>query len=454
MDGLIFSEDSTIAYSAHRGGVAFSLQGDEPAAPATTGTVLTPLTTNVGKVAYWGNDNNFPGRIAEILAKDAEMTKLIDWCVRAAMGKGIAVMQNHDWTDDGQPLYRPIKDRAILDWYGSAQVRNYYHKAFIDLFTFFNVFPELIPTRDRSRIYSIGHNEAMHCRWAQMDTDGKLKEVIHNKNWSVSGTVNLYDTNQTTRIPAIDPMDYDIVNKVKNDKGLVKFIYPVNYPTIGRTYYQVAHWDGLRVSGWLDIAAKIPEFKAALLKNQMTIKYLIRIPNTYWPSVYKNWDNMNDTSRTEAKKAKLKEIDKSLTDTENTGKSILNEVGFDPITHEKLPGWEIEVIDDKTKAGQFLEDSQEASAHKMRALGLDNSLVSALMTGKMGSGSGSDKMQAWNIYTAMIDPYRNIVLDPLYFAAEFSGYKEQYPGFTLTFRDTLLQTQNINSQGSKEILNA
>ncbi len=451
---LLISEDGLTAYMpAHS--IAVSMEGGSaPAADATTGTVLTPLTTNINSIAYWGDDNNFPQMIQALLGADAEMTKLIDWCVRASMGKGITILNVIDWDDDGLEVYKPITDPDITSWFYSRGVRNYYHKAFIDLFTFFNVFPELIPTKDRSKIYSIGTNQAMHCRWAQMGTDGKLKTVIHNKNFGTYGSVNLNDPNQTAIIPAVDPLAFNLVDKVRADKSLVKFIYPVNYPTIGRTYYQVAHWDGLRVSGWLGIAAQIPAFKTALLKNQMTIKYLIKIPNTYWPSVYKSWDTMGDAARTDAKKAKLAEINNILTNTANAGKSILNEVGFDPVTKLPLPGWDIVVIDDKTKAGAFLEDSQEASAHKMRALGLDNSLVGALETGKkMGGGSGSDKLQAWNIFTALISPYRDIVLDPLYFCAEYAGWKDKYPNLTIAFRDTILQTQSINSQVTQEIIN-
>ncbi|MHB8209077.1 hypothetical protein [Mucilaginibacter sp.] len=453
MDELIISEDRTIAYiPGHQ--VAISMQSEQPAAQPTTGTVNIPFATNISRIAYWGEDNNFPGMIQALLANDAEMTKLLDWAVRAAMGKGISVLQIVDWDDDGLPIYKPIKDPDIQQYFTNRSIRMYTHKAFIDLFTFFNVFPELITTKDRSQIYSIGINQAMHCRWEQMGMDGKLKNVVHNKNFGVNAMVNLSDPTQTEVIPAIDPFGFNLVDTVRANKSLTKFIFPVNYPTIGRTYYQVAHWDGLRVSGWLEIAAKVPAFKKALMENQMTIKYLIRIPNNYWPSVYKDWDNMKDAARSEAKKKKMREIDKTLTDTKNAGKSIMNEVGFDPVTKEKLPGWEIDVINDKTSAGAFLEDSQEASAHKMRALGLDNSLVGALETGKkMGGGSGSDKLQAWNIFLALISPYRDVVLDPLYFAAEFNGYIDRFPGFTIAFRDTILQTQNINNQVTQEIAN-
>lgn len=447
MEEFIVSTSNNIAYfPKHSVGVVMQ----EPSVQPTTG--LLKAGTSAGgskiKVAAWGDGNDFPNIIKKLLASDAEMVKLIDWCVRAAMGKGLAVLQIIDYTDTGEPVYKAIKDPEILKWYNSRIVKRYIHEAFIDAFTFFNVFPELIPTKDRSRIHGIYVNEAMHCRWEEMGDDGKLANVIHNKNWP---SVKLDDPKETTLIPALDPYDFDIVQKVKEDKKLTKFIFPVSYPTIGQTYYQLAHWDGLRVSGWLEIAAKIPEFKKALLLNQMTIKYLIRIPNTYWPSCYKDWDKKTQAEQTQCKKDKMDEINKALTDVKNTGKSILNEVGFDPITKEKLPGWEIDVIDDKTKPGAFTEDSQEASSLKMRALGLDNSLVGSLITGKgMGAGSGSDKRLAYNIYMALGQPYRDIVLEPLLFAAEFNSWTDQYPGFTLQFRDVMMQTLDVAHQTSQE----
>jgi hypothetical protein len=443
MDELLISQSGSIAYMTGHN-VAVAMQDGPPAAESTNGIILNQTNnTTAVKVANWGDDNNFPGMIKQLLGKDAEMKELINWCVRAAYGKGLVCVNTVDWDKDGNPIYEAIRDFNIINWFTSPQVRKYCIEAFIDLFTYFNVFPEIIPTRDRSKIYSIEIKEAIDCRWAQMGDDGKLKTVIFNKNWPAA---KLDDPKQTTLIDAIDPYDYDIVAGVKANKALKKFIYPLNYPTIGSTYYQVAHWDGLRVSGWLDIAAKIPEFKTALLKNQMSIKYLIRIPNGYWPSVHKNWDTLTATKQSEIKKAKLEEINKSLTDVKNAGKSILNEVGIDPITKEKIPGWEILPIDDKTKPGAFLEDSQEASAHKMRALGLDPTLG-------MGAGSGSDKQLAWNIYLALIDPYREIVLDPLHFKAEFDGLKEQYPGFKLKFRDSIMETVNGHNQTVTEAVN-
>lgn len=450
MEDILFSksETTTIAYmSAH--GVAVEMEVPKPpAAQPTTGTIIQ-LNVSGGplRVAYWGLNNDFPNEVRRDLHKDAEMLELINRRVLTAYGKGIVCLNEIDRTPDGEPIYEAIKDWNVVNWYRSPQTRKYCMEGFLDLFTFSNVFPELITTRDRSQIYSVGVNEAMHCRWQLMDDDGKLKTVIHNKNWPWG---RLDDPYQTTILPAIDPYDYDIVNTVKQDKSLKKFIYPLNYPSIGQTYYQVSNWNALRVSGWMAIAAKVPEFMLALMVNQMTIKYLIRIPNAYWPSVFKNWDKYSETVQNEKKKEKLAEINKSLTDAKNAGKSILNEVGIDPVTKEKIPGWEIVVIDDKTKPGAYIPTSAEASSHKMRGLGIDPTLPGTLDTGSGMSGTGSDKQLAWNIDLATIDLYREIILDPLYFKAKFDdGIMKKWPGFTLKFRDSIMETVNGHNTNVK-----
>lgn len=448
MKDLLISEN--IAHSASSG-AAYIMEspGSRPAVAPTTGVIETPFSPGgaTAKVAYWGESNDFPQIIMKMLEKDAEMKALIDFCVRASFGKGIVCLNEIDIDDNGNPVYKAVKDPAINAWYRSPQVRKYCQEGLIDLFTYYNVFPELIVSRDRKTIAHIQTNEAIHCRWQLMGNDGKLNTVIHNKNWPYA---KLDDPNQTTFITAVDPYDFNVVDGVKTG-SLNKFIYPLNYPTVGKTYYQVAHWDGLRASGWLEIAEKIPAFKKALLKNQMTIKYLVRIPNNYWASVYKEWDKYTEDQQKLKKQEKMDEINKSLCDVENAGKSILNEVGIDPITKEKIPGWEIVVIDDKTKPGAFLADSQEASAHKMRALGLDPTLVGTLITGSgMGAGSGSDKQLAWNIFLAMIDTYREIILDPLHFKAQYDGLYDTYPGFKLKFRDSIMETVNGHNQNKTE----
>jgi hypothetical protein len=189
------------------------------------------------------------------------------------------------------------------------------------------------------------------------------------------------------------------------------------------------------------IAEKVPQFKQAIMANQMLIKYLIRIPSNYWMTAYENWEAKTEEEKLECKKKTLSDIDKKLSGVVNAGKSILNEFGMDA-EGNKLPGWEIEVIDDKMKEGAYLEDSQEASAHLRIALSLDPTLVGMGPSKTMGGGSGSDKRVAFNLYCALQNPYRDVVLEPLQFIAEYNGWKEKYP--TLTFKTVEVELETLD----------
>jgi hypothetical protein len=43
------------------------------------------------------------------------------------------------------------------------------------------------------------------------------------------------------------------------------------------------------------------------------------------------------------------------------------------------------------------------------------------------SGSGSDKRIAMNIQTAILQPCRNVILEPLVFLAKYNGWLDRYP---------------------------
>src|SRR5690606_22877596 len=106
----------------------------------------------------------------------------------------------------------------------------------------------------------------------------------------------------------------------------------------------------------------------------------------------------------------------SITGIDRVGATILCEVGFDEQGKE-IPGFKITPIEDALKDGQYLPDSQEASEHGMRAMNVDQTLVGEGPGKKNGGGGGSDKRMAFNIQVATLQPYREVILEPLYFKA-------------------------------------
>lgn len=80
------------------------------------------------------------------------------------------------------------------------------------------------------------------------------------------------------------------------------------------------------------------------------------------------------------------------------------------------------------------------------ALALDSALTGDAPGKSMGGGSGSDKRIALNIYVALQQPYREIILEPLYFIAAYNGWtnKDRYP--SLKFKTVEIQLETLDKQ--------
>lgn len=440
-EGIIFSSEA--AY--HKGtGTMFMLDAPKPAAaPAKVQPEPNPvLLNNIFAYAQWGDDNLFPQRIIELAAQSAELAPLLDWKSRAAQGKEVLpYIKKYDLkTNSLKEEF--VNDEEILAFLSTRQFKHYIREAYIDFFWFGNVFPDLIKSGDGTKIAQLNAHDASHCRWTLQNDKGVVPYCWITPNWGILN--GMVDAKTALIVDVIDPYDYFAVDKLKASSRIERVVYPISYPSPGKTYYQLATWDGFRTTGWLNYASQIPVFKQALLTNAMHIKYLIKVPTTYWPAKYKDWHTLSQADQDGKKKATLDEINAKLTNAINAGKSILNEVGFDD-DGKPIPGWDIIVIDDKNRDGFLNSDSQEASAYLMRALQLDDSLLSKFPGKGMGAGSGSDTRVAFNLYCAMQEPYRDIILEPLHFIAEYNGWKVKYP--TLFFKTVEIELQTLD-QGS------
>jgi hypothetical protein len=431
--GILFSDN--VAYLSGAQAAVYLGSGDIPAVRPTE--PKPTLLTNITEYASWGDDNLFPQRIIELASKSTELPSLLEWKARAAQGKEVLpFVRKYDPAKNKLVDYF-VDDPEIWGFLTSIQTKRYLREAYNDFFWFWNVFPDMIKSNGLDKIAYIGTHDASHCRWAVMNDQGIIEKCWVSPNWGI-GMV----TKENAGIHSVvDPYSVGNVDKLKADTGIKRFVYPLSYPSPGKMYYQLSPWDGFRTSGWMAIAEKIPVFKAAIMKNQMHIKYLIKIPTNYWASVYEGWEDKTEDEKNACKIETLNNINEKLTNVENAGKSILNEVGYDA-EGNVLPGWDIEVIDDKMKEGAYLEDSQEASAHLMRALGLDPTLVGQGPGRNMGAGSGSDKRVAFNMYCALQTPYRDVILEPFHFIALYNGWKDKYP--TLTFKTVEVELETLD----------
>ena len=123
----------------------------------------------------------------------------------------------------------------------------------------------------------------------------------------------------------------------------------------------------------------------------------------------------------------------------------------DPRYNKEYQGWKIEAIDNKIKDGIYIEDSNEASSHLLYALSMDPTIIGSQPGSKLGSGSGSDKQVAFNIYIDTVKAHQDLILEPFRWIAEYNGWEP----YTFKFKNSLDPATNPvrPEQESKNALN-
>lgn len=408
-----------------------------PAAQPTM-TVVQDEVWKHSDVVFWGNDNNFPARIVEQAMKVAVIPPSLFFHANMLSGSNILPVIKHYEASPGgvKEVIEVVQDPEIWEFINSVHFKRYRREAAIDLFWFQNVFPEVILTKDRKKIALISPNEAMHCRWAKQNEKGVCESVLVSANWPSTRKSDKY----VSEIPAINPYDYDIVEGTRDRFNDYKFIYPCSYPSPGRNFYQLAFWDGIRQSGWLDILAKIPELKAHLLKTQMRVSYHIQVPSVFWERNFGDkWKKADYLQRKQIKLEYFEELDKILSGAPNAGKAFISEFGMS-LDGKTSESWIIEPIKDPNHDGKFVQDGIDATANLFYALSIDLTLA-GFAAKEMGSKSGgSDKREALLIYLEKMKPMREVELEPLRFTARFNGWQKKYPMLDFMHQTTLLTT--------------
>lgn len=401
------------------------------------------------KVSFWGEENDFPQKVIEAIEQSTELGPLLDWKARALQGRELRAFKTVGWDPKKKSMiYEYVDDAEINDFLSHRITKRYLREASIDFFYFWNVFPDLIKSVDGERIAYIGTQDASWCRWGEMNAKGNIEKCFISADWPNAKS----DDKEVIKLDVIDPYDYSVVDTVKENKNLKRFIYPVSYPSPGKAFYQLAPWNGFLTSKWHKIAKEIPESKERKMSLMLSAKYILQIPVNYWPAVYKDWAKKKPEEQTKIKRDKVKEINKDLTGVSNTGKTILTEVGYDENGRE-IPSWKIVPIESAFKDEKELEDSREASQHLMRALGVDSTLVGDSPGKSMGAGSGSDKRVAFNIYVALQQPYRDVILEPFYFIADYNGWSKRHPGLVFKMVEIELETLDKSHSTSVETTN-
>jgi hypothetical protein len=368
-----------------------------------------------GDFVPWGEDNLFPQAVIKDIEKSTMLPAIFEKKTDTMYGGGLMYGTITGVDADNNLVFKRAYDPEIESWATSTGLHLYAYEALHDINTFANAFPELVLSKDRTKVTGISTQEATWCRYAK-PKNGRLTDVLINANWDNGGTAA-----DSARVPVIDPY-YNPVDALRGRSGF-KFIYPVSVPSPDKAMYQLASWNSVRRSGWLKVAAQIPEFKQMLFDNQLSVKYIITVHSAYWEWKYGDWDALSRDEKRNLLEAEIKAFDDVMSGTKGAGKTVMSTTILDKRTNLEVAAFTIEAVDDKIKDGIYIEDSQEASSHIFTATGFAPSLM-GVSPGKgmgAGAGGGSEPRVLFSNFVSTAQFKLDLVLEPLNFAMRYNG---------------------------------
>lgn len=383
-------------------------------------TAVIPDKTVTDKIAKWGVNNNEPEEILASIENVSLIHPILDWKIRALYSKGLAYgFVSSDQNEN--EIREPIIDEEINNWLRDTNIKQYLADSFASASYFYNIFPEIVFSKDKRRINKLVAHKAKNCRWSIANNRGFSEFLYLSSTWGLGAK---FEDDNTSVIPVLD-LTQSIKTQIKKNKNGTNYILPVKFPSPGRDYYSRAPWLSLVNTKWLNIASDVPKAKHAILSNLLSVKYIIHVPEWWWESQYENFDSMSKDEQKAIVKKEHINFNNFLSGVDNQGKSLIIH-SKDQMKDIKYAEWKIEAVDDKLSEGKYIEDSQEADAHIFKNLQVDPTLFgSGPGKNTQSSGSGSDKRVAWNLYDLLQTSIQEIVLSPLDYISAFNGWEER-----------------------------
>lgn len=447
----------------------------------TAGTsLLIRNIQNALNVAPWGEDNRFPQNIENMMAYCGIGRAALEWKAKMLYGGGIIPgtitgIDPKTQEDIFTPLDR-TKYKKVYDFISTQQFFRFMIEYLIDWVWFANCFPEIILSKDGKTITGLVHQESCDARLQQMNAAGEIKKVFLSKLWGASKDQHAkFDPNKKMKglmdnpqelteaykdfisiLPCIDTYNATeslrkIAENFNDAKGLKSAILPVNWPSPNKTYYQVATWDGARLSGWIEIAIKIPSMLKTLYQKAFQIKYHIEIPETYFERKYgyEKWHVKTEEEQSADRLTLLTAMDEFLSGDENAFASFVSFFEIDNHDHTEYARVKITAIENKSNIDKELLTSSAADIQTLIAMNVHPTLFGA---GTIGTGSqrsgGSDIREAFLVYNASLVLERRVLLQPLYLVRDYNNW-----GTDIEFRirDTVLTTLDTGA-GTKKVV--
>jgi hypothetical protein len=411
--------------------------------PATASKTQTASDKKPYEMMPWGEDNLMPQDIISKVGVMPIMASNILFKVQMGYGQGITPVKikNIEYSNGEFNVDYELYDNAeVTDFFENNDTKGYLLEQLQDLNYFYNNFVEIILNREAPasrKVVEIRHKEAAFSRWTKMNDKGIIEKCLYCADWA-----NVKPEN----VAVTDVLDFknptlDLLRRIgrvpdSKDEKVYRYIIPVQFPTPGKSYYAEPYWYALIRSGWYDFALQIPEFKKAILTNQMTIKYMVYIADDYFNAIFQQ-EGINEPQKQKDRvKLEYTNIQKFLSGVKNSGKATIGKIKY-TIDGKEQKNIIIQALENNFKGGEYIEDSEEVTNIINYGMGVHSSIVGSL--GKNKTVSGTEARELFIIKQALEKPIRDLLLKPFYLIKKINNWPADLhfiiPNITITTLD-------------------
>ena len=227
------------------------------------------------------------------------------------------------------------------------------------------------------------------------------------------------------------------------------FVYAIRDSWSNNDIYGEPVWLPAYRLGWVDVAHMVPTFLKRAYKNQITWKWHVQIPYSYWDKKYPESSYSDVSARKMDIQRDMDKIEQNLCGVENAEKPLFTNYAINEANGKIEEEWKITALDNKYKGGDNLVTSAAANSEILFALMVNPNVLGAGMPGGTYAGNqgGSNIREAFlvNIANAWID--RQNLLDPVQLMLRSNGIND----VDLRFRNTVLTTLDTGAGTQKTL---
>lgn len=402
------------------------------------------ITVGSHNVLSWGKENKFPQMAGKTISETTVLNTGLKFLRNLTIGQGIYPCSVNGYDDDGNEILEPFTDPKVTEFINSRVVRRYMEQTLRDYLKFGNGAVHFIPSIAQNSFAGINTINALWRRYTE--PSGFDQKCIISGYWPSIPT-----SGQFSAIPVLNDYDPGMHAEVLKFAGKMKdgFIFPVRDSWSNEDIYGEPIWWPAFVRGWVDISHLIPDFLKKAYKNQITWKWHVQIPYSYWDKKFPLHEFAGPDERKKAINMYMDRIEMNLCGVENAEKPLFSNYAVNEINGKIEEEWKITALDNKYKGSDNLVTSAAANSEILFALMVNPNVLGAGMPGGTYAGNqgGSNIREAFlvNIANAWID--RQNILDPLELFIKLNGGKK----CELRFRNTVLTTLDTGA-GTKKTL--